>query len=128
MSLEAQIAALIVALDRNTNAILDQQIAGKAAGKSATTPAAATEKPAPVKDAAAGKSQTTKNSDGDTPAEIDYEKDIRLPFLELLKVNRDKALTLIPEGCKTMKDVKPAQYPAVAKAVKALAAELEGDA
>lgn len=124
------LAALIAALEANTAAHTGKPASVKTStGGAAAVTVTKANPPADKPTTPAEAPKKTEPAVGDDPAaEFDYEKEIRLPFLALLKVNRDKALALIPEGCKTMKDVKPAQYAAVAKAIKATAAELEGEA
>ena len=123
------LTALIAALEANTAAHTGKPASVKTStGGAAAVTVTEAKPPADKPTAPAEAPKKTEPAAGTEPAEFDYEKEIRLPFLALLKVNRDKALALIPEGCKTMKDVKPAQYAAVAKSIKATAAELEGEA
>lgn len=115
MSIEKHLQDLTAALTANTAAIL-----GKPA-LVAQAPAAKVEAPA------AAKAPETAAKAAEQPAEqateLTYD-DVKVPFLALVKVNRDLALKTIgaePFKLASLKDAqdKPQLFPALLKALKA---------
>lgn len=106
MTIEAKLEALTIAVNNNTAALLGKP---NVTGTNALTQA--TVAPANVK--AAGKA-------AGATAPLTYE-DVRVPFLALVKKNRDAALATIAP-LDHLNKAKPEQYASIlAKVVKALA-------
>ena len=113
MAIEAKIDELIAALDRNT--------AARSAGKTepAKEPAkAAAKTPAALIAETAAKPAPEVQAKAAEPAKALTYDDVKVPFLALVKKNRDLALaTLKPFGLDSLKPAKPEQFAAILAAL-----------
>lgn len=121
MTIEAKIDALIEALNKNTAALQGATVTS-VSKNAAKTPEAL------VKAAAeAAKAPQTEPTAPQTPAPqapaeqpnkaLTYD-DVKVPFLALVKKNRDLALaTLKPFGLESLKPAKPEQFAAILAAL-----------
>lgn len=119
MALEDRMEALTKALNDNTNALLGRvgvqahpakQAAARTAAQAAVD--ASAKKPEPKAEAKA----------------LSYD-DVKVPFLALVKLNREEALAVLKTfGLDNLKNAKPEQFYAIHKAVTAKIAELQAAA
>ena len=113
MTIEAALAALTAAVEANTAALK---------GAKAAAPVDSPKQDKPVDSPKAAAPVDSPKQDKPAAGAQDYDS-VKVPFLKLVKTNRDKALGILKEfGVESLKEAKPEQFGAILAKIQAASA------
>lgn len=118
MTIEVQLAALTQAIDRLTTTIQGAQATPATKPAKSVSPSVDAAAPAAPMVAPAAAEKAPTAAPAAAPAKALTYDDVKVPFLALVKKNRDLALaTLKPFGLDSLKPAKPEQFAAILAAL-----------